>query len=156
VRRGLRRPTLDKRLVFEVEAKGKSWCTYPCEVEVLSKAVLDTKSIEEHYDLLTALQAAQGNLAFPRNIVKDAVQVIVVSNKATFALKGKETDYIETMTRRLRCMCRCVSQGELRKPQPQWVRSLPWVGKDDSDAADGETPSAKRVRRTGKQARTPT
>jgi hypothetical protein len=125
-----------------VENHGKKLCCYPCEVAKVSSAKLDVQSVYEHHMLLTCLHTGQANLSFSKMVATAGIRIIVEQNMDSFKLKPSEVeDYIETQSRRLRNLCRCVAQGLVRKPRPKWVADLPFL-KDDADS----TPPPKRSR----------
>ena len=110
--------------------RGHVWCTYPSEERNLQHARLDIKSVYAHHDLLGALHAGQGNLSFPQSTVSAGVQLLVDDCAENFKLKPAErTDYIKVMTLRVLNLCRCVSQGQIKKPPAKWVQDLPWMAK---------------------------
>ena len=112
-----------------VQKSGVSFCTYPCEGKKVTGAALNFDSAKRHFALLKSLHEAQPNLSFKRSTMEDALKSIVKDlNGSALKLKGKDEikDFITTMSSRIRCMCRAISQGEKKNPCPKWVAELPW------------------------------
>ena len=116
-----------------VASHGRLFCTYPCEEQNLAKASLHIESVNAHHDLLSVLKKLQPNLSFPKKAVTDGMRILVAELSDTLGLKpDQKADYIETMTNRIRCLGRVVSQGDTKNKDTPWVRELPWNRDDDS------------------------
>ena len=112
-----------------VEEHGPSFCRYGDESKNCSDAKLvhGDRGVEGHHSLLGAMKALQANLVFPKIIIHKALQKIYEENRAKWRLSQAESqDYIETLSRRLRNLCRCCAQGEVKSKDSAWVRDLPW------------------------------
>ena len=106
---------------------GRLFCNYTSEADKVTDAKLDIKSIYKHHDFLVVLREAQRNLSFPKTVVKAGLYIVTKQCKEEFGLKeGQVDDYVSTTTKRIRCLGRVVSQGELKSQGTQWVEDLPW------------------------------
>jgi hypothetical protein len=118
-------------------ANGPSFCKYDDESKNCSDAKLKhgNKGVEGHLELLASLQKLHNNLSFPKVALVTTLGTLLASMEDDSAWKMAEEekkDWCETLARRLRNMCRCVSQGELKSKNSKWVKSLPW--KSDVEA----------------------
>jgi hypothetical protein len=109
-----------------VEVAGSlAFCTYPDETALVSKAALHIESALAHSELLQALHNVQANLSFPKSTLEAALGLIV--HKNNLKIKAADVaDWITTLSRRMRNMCRCVGQADSRPSPPSWVLKLPW------------------------------
>ena len=118
--------------------KGKALCTYTCETATVSKALLDVESVTAHTELLAILRAAQENLAFKKSTVESGIRALASDGSIKVAQIDFK-DFVDTTCRRIRNLCRVVSQAELRPSPPKWVLDMPW-------RSDEATPDPKRLR----------
>jgi len=111
------------------EQKGVSFVRYDCEARVTSKSKVlhGERGVESHHGVLHALYKLQPNLSFPRAVVESALQKVLEACGAKWRLSASEgPDWVQTISRRLRNMCRAVAQGQLKRGDSAWVRALPW------------------------------
>ena len=122
-----------------VQAKKPGFCTYSDESEKVSDAKLNVSSKKSEGGLLSpdnilvlsALKALCPSLSFGKKIVMKTMAIIYKDNKSTWKLtKAEQNDWQDKMTRRIRNMCRCCRQGEVKamsaRTPPGWVGQLPW------------------------------
>jgi hypothetical protein len=111
---------------------GPSFCKYDDESKNCSDAKLKhgAKGVEGHIAILTSLQKLHNNLSFPKVALVATLGTLLSSmetDSGTWTMSDDEkADWCETVARRLRNMCRCVGQGELKSKNSQWVKNLPW------------------------------
>ena len=118
--------------------KGIRLCVYTCETATVSKALLDVESVADHHELLAILKGAQENLAFKKTTVEIGIRALAADGSIKVA-QIYFKDFVDATRRRIRNLCRVVSQAELRPSPPKWVFDLPWK-------SDEATPDAKRLR----------
>ena len=138
------------------QKKGRLFCKYPCEVEQLAKSTLNIKSVYAHHDLLEVLKKMQTNLSFPKKVVRKGMEVLVKDLKDEFALKPEQVeDYINTTTKRIRCLGRVVMQGDSKNKHVGWVKDLPWNRAGDveheAEACEGKSSTKGKRGNTGKK-----
>ena len=108
-------------------ATGVSFCTYPDESPVVTKAKLTPEAVAPHHDILIALQQLQPNLSFPKLTLESAMRLI--ASRRGWKMSGKTLeDWEETLTRRVRNMCRVVGQALAKGPIPTWLEPLVSMG----------------------------
>jgi hypothetical protein len=95
-------------------------------------------------------------LSFQKTKVKQALQLVYDEQKQAkpkedrYKLtKSELADWVETIQRRVRNLCRVVSQGMLKSPSALWVRQLPW-----HPSGGAESEGALRSEVTGKDQKT--
>jgi len=78
--------------------------------------------------LLAALHGLQENLVFKKTTVEEALDLILEKHGKSWGrmTETERIDWKETLTRRLRNLCRAVSQGECKTRNATWVKALPW------------------------------
>lgn len=112
--------------VLEKYATGPWWLKYP-ETE---KAGIQRSTVTNHAELLTDLRKLQANLAFTKTARDRALSAIVDSELAeSWPLTGPERlDWKLKMEKRLKVLCRHVSQGLLKakhsKSKSSWLLKL--------------------------------
>jgi hypothetical protein len=145
---------------------GVSFCRYGDEAELPKDAKLlhGADGVEGHLQLLSALHGQQGNLSFSKGIVKSTLELVLKANVVAPAWakmsEVEKQDWVTTMVRRIRTMCRAVSQGELKaatcgakgKAIPDWIGLLPWRKQDAASPLAAASPletgtAAERRRR---------
>ena len=131
-------------------AKGLSFCRYADEQQLTAKAKLvhGAKGVEGHHELLLALKRIQPNLSFTKLAVHKALELLLQEESIQKDIRFKMTeddkrDWQTVMKRRVRNMCRVVTQGERKadntgKPV-KWVANLPWNASNASAAAPTTT-----------------
>lgn len=110
-------------------ASGPSICRYPDEAEHpgAAKTIHGPCGIEGHVDLLSALRRLQSNLAFTKSSMRSALQTLASENHAKWKLSPTEADdFISTICRRVRNLCRVTMQAMIKSPDAAFVRQLPW------------------------------
>jgi hypothetical protein len=132
--------------------EGPSICRYGDESEKTAKAKLilkGSKGIFGNLKLLEALQKLQGNLSFAKVPMKSALKEVYEKKLAQERAAGtggwatrmtpKEVeDWVETLQRRIRNMCRVTSQAII-KQNAVWLAELPWYkGGGANEELDGE------------------
>jgi len=125
-------------------AKGPAFVRYEDESKNTIKARLvhGPLGVEGHHEILNRLHSIQPNLAFTRSTILGALDRIHEAHKASWRMSSSEcSDWRETLTRRIRNMCRAVHQGASKRPSAPWVRALPWC-RDDVGDADHLEPKA--------------
>jgi hypothetical protein len=111
------------------QAKTVSFCSYPCETAVVTKATVHIGSILEHSALLGSLHTLQANLSFPKSVLEAAL--LTVADAQDFKLKGPDLeDWKITLQKRIRNMCRCAGQSDAKQNPPAWIMKLPWRSDD--------------------------
>lgn len=128
--------------VLENFAASPSLCKYSDESDTTGKAKLvrGDLGIEGGHQLLTELHGLQPNLSFTKNQIRAALSLVLkkliehskdTSTKSWAAklTKQEQTDWLETLQRRIRNMCRIAAQGQLKSPNTAWVKALPWLCK---------------------------
>ncbi len=86
-------------------------------------AKVDVKTAQANKNLITALYAAQSNLAFTQSTVEACLQQ--VASKAQWKApieEGKEKEWCKTMALRLRGLCSFVAQARFKKNK--WAAEL--------------------------------
>jgi hypothetical protein len=96
--------------------------------------------------MLSMLFSLHPGLSFQKAKVKDALLLVYQAQKKEhpnsdrFSLtKSELEDWVETIQRRVRNLCRVVSQGMLKSPSAPWVRRLPWNRECDDTMNDKDT-----------------
>jgi hypothetical protein len=110
-----------------VEAKGKSFCRYPCEAELIADAKVFPKSMEVEDDLIFALYTENESMAYTKKQIEKTLDIILASNNEKWKMSLESiVDWRETMCRRIRNLCRCISQkiGKKESGTPQWFKDL--------------------------------
>ena len=100
------------------------WLKYS-EADNVSEAVTDLTAICKHNGLLKELQKICPNLAFGKNTVFAAFQSINEMKSKTdkrWLIGDAFDEWVPTMTKRFRNLCRSAQQGILKKPPPSWVK----------------------------------
>jgi hypothetical protein len=108
---------------------GASFCRYRDESAIVTEAKLvhGDDGVEGHLGLLTELHSLQANLSFTKVLVDEALGKIFADFKDEWKMKnGDLDDWRVTLQRRIRNLCRCVSQGGVKSAGAQWVKNLPW------------------------------
>jgi len=111
-----------------VQSKGRSWIKYG-EAQHTQGAKVDQASIAECHDILAILKQFQANLSFTKATIKAVVQTLLKLNagEESWSVKADHLDdYSNTISLRVANLCRCVSQGELKRSSTPWVKQLPW------------------------------
>ena len=100
--------------------------------------------IREAHGVLHALQKLQGNLAFPKSVLRATIPLLLArfSRKREWYIKqGDIEEYTMTMSNRLANACRATQQGCVKSPSALWVRELPWRQAVPSVALESEPPT---------------
>jgi len=116
-----------------------AFCKYSDESKNVkdAKLVHGRRGVEGHTDLLQALYNIQPNLCFSKAVMEQALQLMLKKGAKKWKLSiPEQDDWLTTMTRRIRNLCRVVSQALLKQPQPIWMKHVPLVV---------TSPSAKRA-----------
>ena len=108
--------------IFDV-AYNVSFCSYPDESPRVAKAKLHVDSIRSHSALLSKLQLLQPNLSFPKRALQRALRIVAARRKWKLEEPAME-DWVDTLSRRIRNMCRVVSQALQKDPYPAWLQPL--------------------------------
>jgi hypothetical protein len=110
-----------------VEAKGKSFCRYPCEAELIADAKVYPKSMEVEDDLIFALYTENESMAYTKKQIEKTLDIILASNNEKWKMSSESiVDWRETMCRRIRNLCRCISQkiGKKESGKTKWFKDL--------------------------------
>ena len=116
-----------------------AFCKYSDESKNVkdAKLVHGTRGVEGHTALLQALYNIQPNLCFSKVVMVQALQLMLKKAAKKWKLSiPDQDDWLTTMTRRIRNLCRVVSQALLKQPQPIWMKHVPLIA---------TSPSAKRA-----------
>jgi hypothetical protein len=116
-----------------------AFCKYSDESKNVkdAKLVHGRRGVEGHTELLQALYNIQPNLCFSKAVMEQALQLMLKKGAKKWKLSiPEQDDWLTTMTRRVRNLCRVVSQALLKQPQPIWMKHVPLVV---------TSPSAKRA-----------
>ena len=105
-----------------------SFCAYSSECRLVTQAKLHIKDVLKHSVLLEALKNLQGNLSFTQKVVEGALRIVLKHQK--WKLSQAEGDsWVSVLGRRIRNLCRVVSQAEQKDRPAKWVHHLPWMKK---------------------------
>ena len=116
--------TLKQTMQPHADAGGVSFCTYPDEQRLTTKAKMHPESIVAHGNLLKDLRSLQQNLTFPRGKIEAALKLLFPVEK--FRNEKEWEDWWVTLGRRIRNMSRCTAQAENKLKPPLWIKQLPW------------------------------
>jgi hypothetical protein len=136
--------------IFEpiVRKRGKKLCTYPCEVEKTCEAVIYGKEMMAEDDLIFALWTENKSMVYSKLQIRTALEIILEAKKKEWHMSSDaQEDWKVTICRRIRNMCRCISQKMSSKRSsgdPQWLRELR-LGKVRSRAGDVESPNEEET-----------
>ena len=129
-----------------------SWLRYD-EAEQVSAAKLDARAVRAHAPLLAKLRDVQSNLSFCKKLMGDAMAIVVRERQLEWRLNDDDArDWAETMTRRLRNMCRGTHQSCSRGKPPPWTANLPWMGRRDLEAVKDAAPAPGAEQASGSSA----
>ena len=105
-------------MVLRPHVKHVKWLRY--NEKPTDKALPD--ALVAHQALMRQLTGLCKNLSFKKEQVEEAFNKIMLENDFE-ALSSPElqTDWVETMAKRVRLMCRHLAQARIRKPCPKWV-----------------------------------
>ena len=115
-----------------------AFCKYADESKNVqdAKVVNGDRGIEGHHLLLAALYGMQPNLSFSKTVMEGALDIMIKKCAKKWRMTTPEqADWLITMNRRIRNLCRVVSQGQLEQPQPAWLKHLPWAGTETPASA---------------------
>lgn len=118
-----------------IQHKGRLFVDYSDDNPKDAKT--DRKKSLMQVDVLAALHRLTSNLAFPRSVMKQALQLLLQRNCEAKEWKVAECDqaeYLECMLRRLVNLCRHIAQAQVKRAD--WSKELPWL------AVGGHTRSA--------------
>ena len=110
-----------------VKALGKVWLVYDECPKVEDAKVLPAE-IKKAYRLLSSLQHMQHNISFNKVLVREGITLLAKSFDYWDMKQELREHYVETMTRRVRNLCRAVWQN--RKSNAEWAQALPWCGEN--------------------------
>ena len=123
-----------------VESKGKSFCTYTSEAATVADAKLDKISVQQNYDVLTAMRTLAVNLSLKKTTVMRGLQIILAEYRVRWGFDQIDAaDWQETICKRIRNLGRVVNQGETHSNNAVWVKSLPWKQQRGRTQEQGET-----------------
>ena len=121
-----------------VAKTGPSFCTYKDESQKVQKAKqikTGKGSVTDNLKLLGHLHGLQENLAFKRKTLKEMLwkctenKDFLAKDRRWNMTAPEKSDYVETMTRRIRNLCRCThqAQGDTKMcAHGSWIDKLPW------------------------------
>ena len=145
--KGDEKPLITKLCELQKKLGTMSLISYEDESEVPSKSKLirGEKGIDGNIEFLGIVHASQPNMSYGKNAVKKILENVAAENKLKFKNNTEKDDWIKTMSCRWRNVCRQASQGESRKPKPNWVNKiLPWNFDEEADNQhELEEPDAK-------------
>ena len=107
-----------------------AFCKYADESKNVkdAKVVHGDRGVEGHRDLLQALYGIQPNLSFSKGVMEGALEMMIKKTAKKWRMTTTEqTDWLITMSRRIRNLCRVVSQAQLKNPQPSWMKQFPSI-----------------------------
>ena len=112
------------------------WLRYD-ESETVANTKVIPLEILKHVKLLEELRNADSSLALNKVTTRQAFEKVLEGKECLSMEDPKEqADWLTTMTRRLRCMCRAVKQTELKKKPPEWALALPWIARKQAARAE--------------------
>ena len=111
---------------------------------------VDRKVLIERRHLLHSLKSVHDKLAFTKRQVKGALAKVLKAqrNKAGWHVDDADQEaWLDANDKRLRKMCRHLTQTETSRPSTAWLRAMPWrqVG---GDAVAPSTPACASTART--------
>ena len=119
---------LAARLMPLAISRGKSLCRYPCETEKIEDAKVIAKAMQAEDDLILALYDENNAMAYTKKQMEQGLQIVLNERQKTWKMSDVEcADWKETMCRRIRNMCRCISQKLSNKrirTKPRWLQTL--------------------------------
>ena len=107
-----------------------AFCKYSDESKNVkdAKVVHGVRGVEGHTELLQALYSIQPNLCFSKVLMEQTLQLMLKKGAKKWRMSIPEQhDWMTTMTRRIRNLCRVVSQAQLKQPQPTWIKNVPLI-----------------------------
>jgi hypothetical protein len=133
----LGRPTRFTGTVDELEAAMMplaelhcAFCTYSDESKSVkdAKVVHGVRGVEGHSELLQALYSIQPNLSFSKGLMEGALELMLKKSAKKWRMTiPEQADWMTTMTRRIRNLCRVVSQAQLKQPPQTWLKHVPLI-----------------------------
>ena len=118
---------LFQKLLPFARKHGISFCKYDDENTKVAAAKLvhGKEGVEGHRELLSLLHDSHASLSFNKLLMEQALAKI--PEECGWKLSAEEAvDWHVTIARRMRNMCRVVSQAQLKMPWPTWICELPW------------------------------
>ena len=120
-------------LVLAKFATTATLCTYADEASTVSHAKLHVsgaRGVIANSNLLRSLYRLQTRLSFKKLVVRQALQAVFATKCETagswaclMSTHAKD-DWVQTIERRIRNMCRCVQQGRIKSPKAAWLKRL--------------------------------
>ena len=112
--------------------EGPRICSYADEGDQCSKAKLihGECGVQGAHALLAELYEVQPNLSFARRTLQYALKQTLdtLNGEPGWNLSPPEClDWVETHQKRIRNLCRVVSQGQYKVRKVSWVKALPWM-----------------------------
>ena len=107
--------------------KGVKLCLYPEEKENVQEAKCHAEHIKKEKKLLKMLYEIDNKMAFKKSEVEKALKTVLKTKQKTWNFKKEDaSDWLDTMRRRIRCLCRIVGQQALRASSKQtaWYKEL--------------------------------
>lgn len=121
------------KLMMQLTAsKGKVLCRYPSEEAKVQDAKCIPKAIAAEDDLLLLLHKASKELAFPKTAVESGLRLTLKSCNSLKNWRLNEADgkdWVETIGRRIRNLCRVVAQPLSKGRCPKWIKTLTFYKK---------------------------
>jgi hypothetical protein len=111
-----------------------TWLRYD-ETEHIQQAATDKKEILKNKNMLHAVKKVADNLSITKDIAKLMFESIWTSKGYDEEHSEHKSDWVSTMARRFRNICRCTQQACSGKKPASWTSDLPWMQEDASAAS---------------------
>jgi hypothetical protein len=115
---------------------GKIVCAYPCEVEKVQLAFTVVAAMGREDALLLALYSAEQTLLYQKTTIAAGLQLLLAKHDEWKMRSEDAADWLETMTRRIRNLLRCVSQPMSKNKCPPWMKKLEFHKLASKNAGD--------------------
>ena len=148
---------LAKSVQHIAKKKGFTFCRYSDLTNEVQKAKLIEEDLPDEHELLHELKKLRANLNFKKPMIEGMLKILRGSMK--WRITDVDFDeYVKTMTRRIRNMCRVVNQGEVKKNKtgsgPKWLLDLPWMSsssKKETTAGDKKKEKKEKEHKSEKE-----
>ena len=140
--------------VLKEHASGPSFCRYDERTQVRGGSV-NGESIKKHGPLLKSLLGLQDSLCFNRSQLQRVLLQIgeeKLSSGKWEMMENELADWAETLTKRIRNMCRDLREAHRRHPTTSWLSELPFsFGSSCSTPAAAQAPKEPKEKNTHPQ-----
>ena len=130
---------------------GKSFLKYD-EAESVDKSKCDTKLIAKYIHVAVAIRSDDVNsLLLTKSAAKGACDILFDKIAKSWGMDvGWKTDWVLTMTHRLRNFCSAINAGEKKAAPPSWVKALPWWTPKPDPSQSPKSPCGTPEAKSGK------